>query len=114
MGRRIQGENGYIKLYRSTLDWEWFDDGPTTRLWIYILLRANYEPDNYRGIELNRGEFLATQAEMAEATGLSRQSVRSALNHLKSTGEIDTEVTRYGTLVTVHKYAIYQSSDDDS
>ena len=113
MGSKIQGENGYVKTYRSVLRWEWFTDPKTAHLWEYIRTRANYDPEAYRGIQLDRGEFLETIPEMALATGLSVRSVRTALKHLKSTGEIDTEVTHNGTIVKVLNYAVYQDSDVD-
>ena len=108
---RVQGENGYIKSYRSLLDWEWFTDGNTLRTWIYILHRANYEPSRFRGYEIGRGEFIESQEIMAKNIGVSRRGLRTALKHLKSTGEIDTQVTNYGTIIKVLKYAIYQDSD---
>ena len=33
---------GFIKLFRQILDWEWYDDLPTCRLFIHLLLKANY------------------------------------------------------------------------
>ena len=108
MPSRTQGDGGYVKLYRSLADWEWFKDVKTAHLWMYILLRANYEPSTFMGIKIRRGELLESQQSMAEATGLSRQSVRTALKHLKSTGEITYRVTRYGTHIKVHNYALYQ------
>ena len=108
---RVQGENGYIKSYRSLLDWEWFTDGNTLRTWIYILHRANYEPSRFRGYEIGRGEFIESMDTMAHNIGITRNQLRTALKHLKSTGEIDTQITNLGTIVKVLKYAIYQDTD---
>lgn len=103
-----QGENGYVKDYRSTVDWEWFTDVNTAHLWEYIRLRVNYEPSRFRGIEIRRGEMLESLPTIAKNTGLSIKSVRTALNHLKSTGEVACKRTRYGMLIFAMKYAFFQ------
>jgi hypothetical protein len=33
---------GYIKLYRSLLKWEWYDDSNVFRVFMHLLLTANY------------------------------------------------------------------------
>lgn len=105
---RTQGEQGFIKLFRSTLSWEWFDDERTLKLWIYLLLRVNYEPSRFRGIEIGRGEVLESLSTMARNTNMSVKAIRTALNHLKQTGEVACRRTKYGTLVSVRKYSLYQ------
>ena len=104
----IQGEGGFVRDYRSTVDWEWFTDVNTAHLWEYIRLRANYEPSRFRGIEIKRGQMLESIDTMAKKTGLTYKQVRTALNHLKKTGEIECQRARYGMLVTVIKYDIFQ------
>lgn len=105
---RTQGEQGYIKLFRSLMSWEWFDDEKTLKLLVYLLLRVNYEPSRFRGMEIGRGEVLESLKTISENTKMSVQSVRTALNHLKSTGEVTCKVTRYGLLIKVLKYSLYQ------
>lgn len=104
----LQGENGYVKDYRSTLSWEWFTDVNTAHLWEYIRLRVNYEPSRFRGMEIRRGEMLESLPRIALNTGLTVQKVRTALEHLKSTGEITCKATRYGMMIFAVKYAFFQ------
>lgn len=98
----------YIKLHRSLLEWEWFQDDKTLVVFLYLLLRANWKPNRWRGIAIDRGQTLENLAGIADATGLSVRSVRTALNHLKSTGEVTEKLTRYGRLINVVNYAKYQ------
>lgn len=106
--------NGFVKLYRTTLEWEWYKDVNTAHLWLYILMRANYEPTRFKGMRIDRGQMLESLPVIAENTGLTVRNIRTALNHLKLTGEVICKPTRYGTLITVVKYSIYQQSPNEN
>ena len=43
-------KNGYIKLYRSLLDWEWYDDTVTKCLFLHLLLTVNAYDEDWKGI----------------------------------------------------------------
>lgn len=100
--------NGWIKLHRKILDWEWFTSPSTLQLFIYLLLRANKEDKKWRGILIKRGQLVTSVATISEETKLSTQQVRTSLNRLKSTDEITSKTTNRFTLVTVCKYESYQ------
>lgn len=105
---KTQGEGGYVKIHRSLLDWEWFQDRNTLQVWLYILIRANYEPSRFMGMKIGRGEMIESLAEMAERTGLTKSKVRTALEHLKIARQIACQKTRYGMRIKVLNYAVYQ------
>ena len=107
----MNSDRGYIKLYRSYIDWEWFSDYKTAHLWTYLLCRAQWEDTRWRGIQIRRGQLLESLPSIASKTGMSVRSVRTALNHLKSTGEVTDEVTGFGRLITIVKYEEYQGQD---
>lgn len=104
--------NGWIKLHRKILDWEWFTSPSTLQLFIYLLLRANKEDKKWRGILIKRGQLVTSVATISEETKLSTQQVRTSLNRLKSTNEITSKTTNRFTLITVCKYESYQLYDE--
>ena len=104
---------GWIKLHRSLLDWEWYDDANTCRLFIHLLLRANHKPKNWRGIAINTGQVLTGRKVLAEQTGLSEQQVRTSLNKLKSTNEITIKSTSHNSLITLVCWESYQQNNQD-
>ena len=104
--------NGYIKLHRSMLTWEWMDDPITVQVWIYCLLRANYETQRWHGEIVKPGQFVTSLSHMAKDLGISMQNLRTALNHLKSTHELTSKVTKSATLITIEKWAVYQSAGE--
>ena len=41
--------NNFIKIDRKILKWEWWNDINTSRLFIYMLIAANWKDNNYKG-----------------------------------------------------------------
>ena len=105
--------DGFIKIYRSLLDWEWFDDANTLKLWLYILLRANWEERKWRGITIHRGQFVESLRTMAKKNNMTVQEVRTSLAHLKSTQNITQESTQLGSLISVIKWDFFQGQPSD-
>lgn len=103
--------NGWIKLHRAMLNWEWWDDHNTTRLFLYCLLEANHRDKKWRGTLVSRGTFLTGREKLSVETGISQRSIRTSLNKLKSTGEITTVSTSRGTVLSICKYDTYQVDD---
>lgn len=84
---------GYIKLWRSLLKWEWYSDVNVSRLFIHLLLTANYEDTTWRGETIHRGQRLTSVAKLAEETGLTTKEVRTALGKLTRTNELTIRTT---------------------
>lgn len=99
---------GYIKLSRGIIDWEWAGDPAMLALWVHLLIRANYEDKRLRGEIIKRGQLVTTVADLSEAAGLSTQTVRTCLARLKSTNEITSTSTNKNTIITISKYDEYQ------
>ena len=98
----------YIKLYRRILDWEWYSDTNTIRVFLHILLRANYEPNRYKGQVIAAGECVFGRKVWAKELGLSERQVRTAIEHLKSTNEISTRATNQFTVISVVRWGFWQ------
>lgn len=105
----MQGD--YVKLNRNILNWEWWSDIKTCRLFVYCLLKANWKDAKFRGTDVKRGSFVSSVAKMSCETQLSEREIRTALNHLKSTGEVTSKSTSRYTIFTVVNYDLYQESD---
>jgi hypothetical protein len=99
---------GWIKLHRKFLDWEWFCVDEMVKLFIYLLLTANYEKKTWRGIKIERGQLLTGLNSLHEKTKISHQTLRTCLNRLEKTGEINKQSTNKYTLITICNYECYQ------
>lgn len=107
-------QNGFIALHRSLLSWGWHSDPATLSVFIHLLLLANYEPKEWKGVQIERGQLVTGRKALADQTGLSEQSIRTALNHLKSTGEITIESTNKYSLITIVNYRKFQGITEES
>lgn len=101
----------FIKLYDKILKWEWYDDINTFRLFIHLLLKANYKDLKFEGRKILRGQLVTSLTSLSSQTGLSIRQVRVSLDHLKMTGEVtSTSYAKY-RIITIVRYDEYQSSD---
>ena len=101
-------EQGYIKLYRSLLRWEWYDDANTFRVFVHLLLTVNHEPQKWHGITIDRGQRLASFSKIAGELRLSVQNIRTSIDHLKSTGEVTCRSQGGHSIFTVVNYNSFQ------
>ena len=103
---------GWIKLHRKILDWEWYTDAPVRILFEHLLLTANYEDKRWKGMTIKRGQKVTSIGHLADETGLTIRQVRTALDKLKSTQNLTSKATNKFTLITIEKYDLYQSYND--
>lgn len=102
---------GKIWLDRKILDWEWWSDINTYRLFTYCLLKANWKDSKFQGVDIPRGSFVTSLPNLAISTTLSVRQVRTSLEHLKTTGELTVIRHAKFSVVVVNNYNQYQCSD---
>jgi len=105
---------GWIYLHRSILDWEWYDDPNTFRLFMHILLKANHTSKKWRSISIPRGSFLTSFDTLARELNLSVQNIRTCLSNLESTSEVTRCKKGKGQMITVTSYEEYQTINKES
>ena len=101
-------DGGFIKIDRGILDWELYSDINTTRLFIHLILKANWKDGRFQGQEIKRGSFVTSYPKLAEETELTVNQVRTSLSKLKSTGEITVKSQSKFSVITVKNYCLYQ------
>lgn len=104
----MRNSGGFVKLYRSFLDWEWYEDGPTKILFLHLLLKANYQDKKQQGVLVKRGQYMTSIQALSEETGLSVRQTRTALSRLEATNEVTQQVSPQGRIITVKNYNHFQ------
>ena len=105
---------GYIKLHRNLLDWGWYSDTNTFRVFMHLLLTASYEDNEFRGHKIKAGQVVCGRKQLAQDLGMSERSVRTAIEHLKSTNEITIKTTNRFSIITIEKWGKYQLMETET
>ena len=107
---------GYIYLFKSIRNWRYAKEPFTRLVFEELLLTANYQDEEFiytdmddkgkeKKILIKRGQVTTSIRQIAESTGISLQSVRTALKKLQSTQEIiKHELPKY---IQNHLFSLY-------
>ena len=109
----MTNQQGWIKLHRQILEWEWYSDNNCFRLFLHLILKANHKEKRFKGIELKVGSIVTSRDLLARETGLSSQQIRTALTKLISTNEITSVTSSQGTIIQIVSYEKYQVSTNE-
>jgi hypothetical protein len=91
------------------MSWEWYRDSSMVHLFIHMLLKANRETQQWRGITIERGQFVSGRRALSAEIGISEQTTRTCIRRLKSTNELTSQNTNKYTIFTLKNYELYQS-----
>ncbi len=100
--------NGYIRLHRKFLEWEWLQNPNDVSLFIHLLLMTNWKDSKYKDIDILRGSLVTGRKELAKKVGVSEQQIRTSLNHLKSTNVITIKSYNKFSIISINNYDKYQ------
>lgn len=106
--------NGYIKMHRSILDWEWYGEPNTYRTFTHLLYNANFQKTKYKGVDIDVGQCVFSLGNLSKELGLSIQNIRTALNNLKSTHDITWVRQPFGLIISIENWDKYQSGQHDT
>ncbi len=98
----------FVKLDRNLKHWRWFKNPKTLVVWIWLIMSANIESHDFEQDTIKRGEVATSRKTIASETGLTEREVRTALEHLKATGEIAVRLRPKYQVITILEYTRYQ------
>lgn len=99
---------GAIRLPRSIQSWGWFDEPNTMYCFIRLVLMANWENRVWHGINVERGQFVTSIANLSAELKLSQRQTRTCLERIANDKLIDIQTTNKWTKVTICDYDSYQ------
>lgn len=109
-------QEGYIKLYRCILDCSWSKQPDFVAVWVYCLLRANYNPAEIvtRGgsaVHLEPGQFITSREQISLQTGVQESKVERILKVFKSEQQIEQENKGKFRVISITNWNKYQGRE---
>lgn len=104
----------WVKLDRNILQWRWFRNANTLQMFLFLILKANTVDKDFENITVHRGQLVTSYPHLARDLGMSVKSARTALGHLKQTGEVAVKSYPKYSLITVLNYERYQKKGQGS
>lgn len=105
----MEDNKGFVKLYRSMLTWEWYDDINVKILFLHLILTANYEDKKWRGKVIKRGQRVVSVKKLSEELGITVRQVRTAIDKLVMTNEMTNSKFAECNVLTLVNYDKFQS-----
>lgn len=107
--------DGWIKLYRKMIDWDWWTDSYVVHVFVYLLLMANHKARKFGNRTIKQGQFLTSIRAISRDLNLNERTVMRALKTLYESNTISVVSDRQnGTLITICKYNEYQSIEQNA
>jgi molybdopterin-biosynthesis enzyme MoeA-like protein len=107
---------GYIKLYRQTLDNPVVcKDADYFAVWCYLLLSATHSEMevmfNGKKITLKKGQLITGRKSIVKVFNLSESKVQRILKSFEIEQQIEQQTTPNGRLITVLNWDMYQANE---
>ena len=103
-------DNGYIKLWRSMLTWEWYDDPPTLVVYVYLILSANIDQVLWHGIDIPRGSLVSSYSKIAKRKWLKIRQAKRRVNAQTPTGKVTRSAYPKFPVFTRNNYDKFQEA----
>ena len=104
----MNGNNTWIKLPRNFQSWRWYKESNMVHLYLYLVMNANLLSENYFDINIKRGEIMISLSRLSTDTNLSIKTLRTCLDRLKRTHEIEYRNLNHGRIIIIVNYDMFQ------
>lgn len=113
-----ESSDGWIKVYRSLLYSEIFQNEKLLKIFIWCLLKANHKENKVmvgkRSITVKRGQFIFGRAKAAEELNIAPSTVWDYMKVLEDKKTIKIKSNNKYSLVTIEKWELYQKINKTS
>lgn len=104
---------GYVCLWRSAIESEFFDDEWLCKLWMWCMCRANYKEQEWKGEVIPAGSFITGRHAASSALRVTESKFYRGLKRLENMRMIVTKSNNRFTVVTLCNWKTYQQPDSD-
>lgn len=111
--------NGYIKLYRKTLENPVVTkDAISMAIWIYLLLNATHKEQEvmFKGqkITLKPGQLITGIISISKKMKVDKNKVQRTLKLFENDKQIEQQMSNKNRLITIVNWKLYQETDKEN
>jgi len=110
--------DGWVKLYRKSIENGWLKNHNLWVFWTYCLMKATHKNHtDFMGltqVKLEPGQFPFGRKKAAEETGLSEQNIRTCVEILKKSKNLTIKSTNKFSIITICNWKIYQVDENNN
>lgn len=93
---------GFVKLFKSL---NISNNNNDLRVYLHLLINANYKNTKYKDYNISKGQLITSYISIADALGLSRKQVITAIQHLRDNNYIKWQgVPQNFSICTICQY----------
>jgi uncharacterized phage protein (TIGR02220 family) len=108
--------NGYIKLYRSSLEKGWLSNHKLWAFWSWCLLKASHQETTqivgYEQVRLMPGDFIFGRKNAVKELKLTERNIRTCLKMLKAYGSLTIRTTSRYSIISIVNWGHFQSHEE--
>lgn len=111
--------SGYIKLHRQLLDSYQFSNPNLLKIWVWMLLKANYKPKmvsvkvskGYTDVLIERGQFIFGRSKASEELNLDESLIYRIIKKFENEESIVVKSNNQYSIITICKYDEYNCEE---
>lgn len=106
--------DGYVKLWRKSLESSIFTNPTLWYFWCWCLMKAAHKETkttiNYKELILQPGQFVFGRNKASAELAITEQTIRTCLSALKSTSRLTIKSTNRYSIITIVNWHSYQGN----
>lgn len=95
---------GFVMINRNILDKDFYLKANVIRVYLHLVLKANYKTSYWQGIEILKGSLPISYAKLGKDLGLSIRQIRSSIEALKLTGILSSSRHSKFQIISLSEY----------
>jgi transcriptional regulator with PAS, ATPase and Fis domain len=106
---------GYVKLWRKSLDSGVFQNADVWQFWCWCLMKASHKDRKmivgFQEVDIFAGQFIFGRKKAALSLRSTEQRIRTCVDLLKSTSNITIKTTNKFSVITIVNWETYQQTE---
>lgn len=107
--------DGWVKLWRKSLDSGWLQNGDLWRFWCYCLIKASHvhkkQIIGYQEVHLCPGQFIFGRKKTSIELKMSERKIRTCLDKLRNMQNLTIKSTSKFSIITILNWSTYQCDE---